>query len=124
VPSLDERAHLPRQVLLEGEVERLLVTRDVQDVAEAVGRDHPDLGARVRERDVRGDRRAMEEVVDLRLGDAGLRAEPRDSVDHAASRIVGRRGDLVHRDPACLLIHEDQVGERPSDVDADTLHVV
>ena len=45
VAALDERPRLPRQLLLEREVERLLVPGDVQDVAEALGRDHPDLGA-------------------------------------------------------------------------------
>ena len=46
VAALDERSRLPGQLLLEREVERLLVTGDVEDVAHALRRDHPDLGSR------------------------------------------------------------------------------
>ena len=97
--ALDERPRLPRQLLLEREVERLLVAGDVQDVAEALGGDHPDLGAGVGEDDVRGDGRAVQEVVDLRQRDAGLRAQPVHAFDHAARRVVRRRRDLVDGDP-------------------------
>ena len=120
--ALDERARLPRQLLLEREVERLLVPGDVEDVAEAVRRQHPDLGARVREDDVGRDRRPVQQVVDLRERHAGLLAEPADALDDAARRIVRRRRNLVDGDPARLLVDEDQVGERAADVDADALH--
>ena len=122
VPALDERPRLPGQLLLEREVERLLVAGDVEDVAHPLGGDEPDLGAAVRERDVRRDRRAVEQVVDLGETDACLRAELPDALAGAASRVVRRRRDLVDRDPARLLVDEDQVGERAPDVDADSLH--
>ena len=45
-----------------------------------------------------------------------------DALDDAARRVVRGRRDLVDRDPARLLVDEDQVGERAADVDADPLH--
>ena len=122
VAALDERPRLPGQLLLEREVERLLVTGDVEDVAHALRRDHPDLGSRVGERDVRRDRRAVQEVVDLGEVDVRLLAQAADAVDDAAGRVVGGGGDLVDGDPARLLVDEGQVGERAADVDSDALH--
>ena len=122
VAALDERARLPGQLLLEREVVRLLVPRDVEDVAHPVRRDQPDLRARVREHDVGRDGRAVEEVVDLGERDAGLAAEIVDALDRPARRVVRRGRDLVDGDPTRLLVDEDQVGERAADVDADALH--
>jgi len=122
VAALDEGARLPGQLLLEREVERLLVPRDVDDVPHPPGRQHPDLGARVGEHDVRRDRRAVQQVVDLAQPDVGLRAESADAVGAAAGGVVGSGRDLVHADPARLLVDEDQVGERAADVDAEPLH--
>jgi hypothetical protein len=122
VAALDERPRLPGQLLLEREVVRLLVAGDVEDVAHPLRRDQPDLGARVRERDVGGDRRAVQEVVDLAERDAGLGAQIADALDGAARRVVRRGRDLVDRDPARFLVDEDQVGKRPADVDAQAPH--
>src|SRR5262249_48078683 len=83
---------------------------------------HPDLGARVREHDVRRDGRAVQEVVDVGETEAGLLAERADAVGAAASGVVGGGGDLVDGDPAGVLVDEDQVGERAADVDAEALH--
>ena len=122
VSALDERARLPRQVLLDREVERLLVARDVEDVAEALGGDQADGRTLMRERDVGGDGRAVQEVVDLRQLDTGLLAEAIDALDHAACRIVGGGRNLVDGDLAGFLVHEDQVGEGAPDVYSDALH--
>ena len=122
VAALDERPRLPRQLLLEREVERLLVPGDVDDVAEAVRRDHPGLRAGMGEHDVGRDGRPVQEVVDVRERDAGLRAQRLDALDDAARRVVRGRRDLVDGDPALLLVDQDQVGERAADVDADALH--
>ena len=119
VAALDERPRLPRQLLLEREVERLLVPGDVDDVAEAVRRDHPGLRAGMREHDVGRDGRSVQEVVDVRQRDAGLRAQRLDALDDAARGVVRGRRDLVDGDPALLLVDQDQVGERAADVDAD-----
>ena len=122
VTALDERPRLPGQFLLKREVVRLLVARDVEDVAEAVRRQHPDLRTRVGEDDVRRHGRPVQEVVHLGERDAGLRAEPADALDHAARGVVRGRRNLVDRDPAGFLVDEDQVGERAADVDPDPLH--
>ena len=122
VAALDERPRLPRQLLLEREVERLLVPRDVDDVAEAVRRDHPGVRAGMGEHDVGRDGRPVQEVVDVRECDTGLRAQRLHALDDAARRVVRRGGNLVDGDPALLLVDQDQVGERAADVDADPLH--
>src|SRR6185436_18665075 len=122
VAPLDERPRLPRQLLLEREVERLLVPGDMDDVPEAVRRDHPGLRAAVREHDVGRDGRPVQEVVDVPEGHARLRAERLYALDDAAGRIVRGRGDLVDGGPALLLVDQDQVVERAADVDADALH--
>jgi hypothetical protein len=57
---------LPRQILVVGEVERLLVARDVEDVAVALGREQPHAGTGVLDHDVRRDRRSMEDLIELR----------------------------------------------------------
>ena len=121
--ALDQRTRLPRQVLLEREVERLLVARNVENVAEAFGRDHADLGALVGQRDVGSDRGAMQQVVDLGQLHAGLSAEACDAFDHAASRVVWRRRNLIDGDLAGLLVNEDEIGECTADVDSNALHV-
>jgi hypothetical protein len=63
VSAAHDRIALPGQVLVVGEVERLLVPRDVQDVPVALGREHPHPGAVVLDDDVGGDRRAVEDLV-------------------------------------------------------------
>ena len=98
------------------------MARDVEDVAEALGRDQADGGALVRECDVGRDGRAVQEVVDLRQLHAALLAEAIDALDDAAGRIVGRGRDLVDGDLAGFLVHEDQVGEGAADVYSDALH--
>ena len=60
-----DRVGLPRQVLPQREVHRLLVARDVQDVAITLGRDHADVGAVVLDHDVGGDSRAVEHLVEI-----------------------------------------------------------
>ena len=96
--------------------------RDVDDVAEALGRQHPDLGALVLEDDVRRDGRAVQEVVDVGEGDPGLLAELPDALDDCPRGVVGGGGDLVHRGATAFLVDEDQVGEGSADVDSDALH--
>jgi hypothetical protein len=122
MPPLGERPRLPGELLLEREVEGLLVTGDVDDVAEAFGGQHSDLGAGVGEDDVRGDGRPVQEVVDLGQRDAGLRAELLHALDDGAGQVVRGRGDLVDCNPSGFLVDEDEVGERAADIDADALH--
>ena len=82
-----------------------------------------DLGALVGQRDIGGDGRAVQQVVDLGQLDAGLSAEARDAFDDAASRVVWRRRDLVDSDLAGFLVNEDEIGECAADIDSNALHV-
>jgi hypothetical protein len=108
VPALDERARLPRQLLLEREVERLLVARDVEDVA------HPSVVIIPTSAPVWVSAMFVATVVPCRRlstcasDDPGLAAELADAFDRRRARVVGRRGDLVDRDPARLLVDEDR----------------
>ena len=119
-----DRLRLPRQVLPEREVHRLLVARDVQDVAVALGRDHPDLGAVVLDHDVRRDGGAMEDLVELLGLDPGHRAQLADALDGADGGVCGRRGGLVDDHRARVVVDVDEVGERAADVDSDSTHSI
>ena len=58
----------------------------VGDVEQQI--DHPDLGAGVRKRNVRRDRRPVQEVVNVGEFDLALPAELADAGDDAARRVV------------------------------------
>jgi hypothetical protein len=122
VAAAGERIALPGEVLVVGEVQRLLVPRDVEDVAVALRGEHPDLRAVVLDDDVRGDRRAVEHLVQCGRGLPGLLRELLDAVDRPLGRILRRRRELVDEDLAALVVHVDEIGERPADVHAEALH--
>ena len=115
-------ARLPRQLLLEREVVRLLVARDVQDVSKTLGRDQADLGALVFERDVGRHGGAVQQQVDRLQAHAGLAAEGVDARHHRPCRIVRRGRHLVDRDRACRLVDQNQVREGTADIYADAPH--
>ncbi len=117
-----DRLRLPRQVLPEREVHRLLVARDVQDVAIALGRDHPDLRAVVLDHDVRRDRRAVEDLIELGRLDAGHLAQLADALNGSDRGIGGRRGRLVDDYLPGLVVDVDEVGEGAADVDSNSTH--
>jgi hypothetical protein len=83
------------------------VASHVQDVAEAAGRDHPDLGTLALDHHIRGDGRAVQNHVDV----AGRNARALADLDNPlndANGLVQRRGrNLVHEDllvdPGCGL---------------------
>src|SRR5438876_1035572 len=81
VATPHDRVALPRQILVVGEVERLLVARDVEDVAVALRRDHPDSGAVVLDHDVGRDRRAVEDLVERGRALARLLGELTDAAN-------------------------------------------
>lgn len=122
VAAPDQRARLPRQLLLQREVVRLLVARDVQDVAEALGRDEAHLGALVLQRDVGRDRGAVEQQVDRLQADARLAAERIHAGHHRARRVVRRGRHLVHGDRARRLVDQYQVREGTADIHSDAPH--
>ncbi len=119
VAAPDERAILPGHLLVDRVVLGPLVPRDVEDVAVAAGRDEPDRGAVVLEERVRRDRRAVEERVDCgRVAVGGAH-----SLDQTLGGVGGGRGHLVDPDLGGLRVRDDDVGERPADVDAGELHL-
>ena len=98
VAAPDDRIALPGEILVVREVEGLLVAGDVEDVAVALGRDHPDLRAVVLDHDVRGDRRPVEHLVELVGWDAGAQRRchecpgPCPATDRRASSEACGRG--------------------------------
>ena len=123
VAAAHDRVALPRQILVVREVERLLVPRDVEDVAVALGRDQPDLGAVVLDHDVGRDRRAVEDLVQLRQATMPrVRSQLADPCDRSLRGVLGRGRHLVDEDLARLVVHVDQVGERAADIDSESLH--
>ena len=100
VAAAHDRVALPRQVLVVREVERLLVPRDVEDVAVALGRDQPDLRAVVLDDDVRRDRRPVEDLVQLRRRRAGAGGQLADPLQRPLGRVLGRGRQLVDEDLA------------------------
>ena len=94
----------------------------MQQIAEPLGRDHPDLGTGMRQNDVRSHGRAVQQVVDLRQRHASLSAKPADNLHRAARRIIRRRRNLVDRDLARILINQNQISERTANINADPLH--
>ena len=91
---------------------------ELEDVAEAHGREQAGPGALALEDGVRRDRAAVDDVAD-RGGIDRVAAEDRpDAVRHAAAEVLGRRGELARVDCPGR-IADDDVGECAADVDAD-----
>ena len=122
VAAAHDRVPLPREILVVREVERLLVPGDVEDVAVALGRQHPHPGAVVLDDDVGRDRRPVKDLVEVGGSDAGLGRDLADALDGALRRVVGRGRQLVDEDGARLVVDGDEIRERAADVDAYTLH--
>jgi hypothetical protein len=122
IAAADDRIALPGQILIVREVQRLLVTRDVQDVPVALRGQHPDLRPVVLDDDVGRDRRSVEDLVEVGRLDTGLRCDLPDSLNGSLRRIVRCRRQLVDEDRSGLVVDLDQVRERPADVDAYTFH--
>ena len=103
--------------VVEVEVVGPVAARDLERVAEALGRDQRRLDALALGDRVDHERRAVREEADRpSLGDAALR----DHVEHAALEVGRRRVGLRGQDllPAGLGVGRegDEVGERPADV--------
>ena len=97
----------------------------LDDVAVALGGEHPHRGAFALEERVRGHRRAVD-------GKVGLAEKPRqiqpelggqqlEAVHHADRGILGSRSRLGERDAAGL-VHSDQVREGSSHINSDAKH--
>ena len=122
-PAADEGTVLPRDLLPDRVVLGPLVTPDVEDVAVALARDHPGARAIVGKDRVGRDGGAVEEVSDLGGGDRLAFAELPHRVEHTERGVVRGRRHLVDAKVPGLGVGEDDVGERPADIDPDELHV-
>jgi hypothetical protein len=124
VAAADDRVPLPRQILVVREVERLLVPRDVEDVAVALGRDQADLRAVVLDDDVGRDRRSVEDLLQVRRLRARELGQLLDPLHRPLRGVVGRGRQLVHEDLPGIVVDVDQIGERPADVDSEAPHAL
>ncbi len=122
VTPLHERARLPGNVLHDRVVLRPLMTSDVHDVSEALGRHEPALRPAVLEHGVRGHGGSMEDATDVGRLDSRLATDLPQPVDERATGIVRCRTNLVDVHGAGLRVVEHEVRERAADVDADDAH--
>ena len=113
-PSGDERRRLvPEEVVGIAAV----AASDLEDVAEAACAEQADDGARAGEERVEADGRAVEEVA--RDGEPLGRYGSGDRGEHALFGRSRCRRLLPDVDLAGFVVVEDQIGERPADVDAE-----
>ena len=107
----DRLQHDAVQVLAE-------LVADLQDVAEPLAGDQPDLRALALQHRIGGDRRAMQEARDVARGHAEVARQMGDGVQHRLAGIAARGGDLqrAHRLAGAAA---DDVGEGAADIHAD-----
>jgi len=67
------------------------------------------------------ERRAVNDLADIRGGDAGLGRKDAKAFERRYRRILRRRQTFVERDAALLVIIENKVCESPADIEADTV---
>ena len=94
---------------------------DLEDVAEALGRDQRGPGDAALDDRVGGDGRAVGDVAEFGGVRVGGGQDPVGDVEEADARVGRRRGHLVDARRAGLLVDEDRVGERAADVDAEAV---
>ncbi len=100
---------------------RALVAADLEDIFEAIRGDEAGDGAFLLDKRVDRDRTAVDEPTDISGFEIDRSERTRDAIAHAVDQIAGRRGDLgVVRDP--IVAHQDDVGKRAADIDADFNH--
>jgi hypothetical protein len=87
--------------------------RDLEDVAESLRRQQRRSRAAPFEQGVRRDRRSVREGGDR----TGVGADNRERRHHAGRLVGGRRGDLG--EPQLPIGQDDEIRERPTDVDPD-----
>ena len=112
--------HERLRLLEPGVVERRPhLPRDLEQVAETLGRDEAAARDLALDDRVRRDRRRVDDEADVGGANAALGERALDR-SHEPVRRVGRRGQhLRDRDAARLLVDEGGVGERAADVDRD-----
>ena len=102
---------------------RPALAADLEQVAEAVGRDEARPDAAMLDQRVGRHGRAMAEIADVAAGRAGCLVEPLDdAAGDRARRIVWRARDLPDPDLARLLVHQADVRERTARIDSNPPH--
>ena len=89
---------MPRHVELQRKVVRPFVPRHVQDVAKALGGDHPHFGPVAFDDDVGGHCGAVKQRVDLAGLDARYGAQFYHALHYANGLVLGCAGHLVNKD--------------------------
>ena len=118
-PARDERRRL---LVLELVHDRDPQPPQLEHVAEAGGRQQAAARSLPFEHGVRGDRGRVDDLGDARRRRPGLLQQLEDALDDAAGVVVGRRQHLL-RPQRAVGAEQDDVGERPADVDADPVAV-
>ena len=96
-------------------------SRDLEDVAIALGHDQPDPRDLVLEHGIGRDRRAVEEQRQFARPDPRRRAHRLRAGDDRFGRIMRRRRHLVAPCAASGIVDHQQVGERAPDIDSKTI---
>jgi len=98
-----------------------LLGAHLQDVAEAGSGDQAELGAFPLDQRIGDEGRAMYDLAHLGESDAGIGDELAEALQRADRRIMRRRQAFVQQDLGALGVEQDEVGERPPDVEADAI---
>jgi hypothetical protein len=91
---------------------------DLEDVTEAPGRDQPRSGPLELQDGVGGHRGAMDDLAHVAPAEPLLPEDVAEPLHDGARVVLHARGNLLGVDPP-LGIEDDDVRERPADVDAD-----
>ena len=113
-PARHERCRTPVEHVVHLEE---IAAPDLEDVAEALGRDEARPGPCSLEERIDADGRAVDDEAAVRE----LRARLVDAAEHAVEEIARRAERLAGGDGARGLVEDDQVREGAADVDADSL---
>ena len=128
VAPTHQRCTLPRNIEVQGKVERSLVPSNVQNVAKSLGRQHPDIRTIVLDGNIGRDRGAMNDLLDLISTNICLGAQFQDSAHHGDRLILHRRRDLMGENfPADRVLLgglQNQVCVGAADIYANACHTL
>jgi hypothetical protein len=93
---------------------------DLEEIAEARGREEPGARAAAFEDRVRGDRRPVQQLVDVTRGDPGRAHQLPRAMDDRL-RVVGGGGEDLPRERSPVRSDQNQIGERAAHVDAQAM---
>ena len=96
-------------------------TANLQNVAEVLVGDQGRLGAFSFDHRVGGNRRAVTDPVDLAGLDTSLAEQPLHALDDGLGPVLVAVEDLGDRGVAGLVVDQDDIGKRATDIDTDTI---